>query len=77
MKATARARRDEQVARSYDGSLRSTAKLFGLSHEGVRKILKAQGVEIAPACTWNAGQPVPGGYRKPLPDTAGGALYSR
>ena len=55
MKAAARQIRDAQVAQVYAGnqSLRSTAKLFGISHEGVRKILSAQGGEIAPPCTWN------------------------
>ena len=55
MKAAARQIRDAQVAEVYAGnqSLRTTAKLFGLSHEGVRKILTAQGVEIAPPCTWS------------------------
>tara|TARA_R110000868_G_scaffold87274_6_gene244244 strand:- start:2453 stop:2770 length:318 start_codon:yes stop_codon:yes gene_type:complete len=55
MKSAARQIRDAQVAAVYESnqSLRSTAKLFGISHEGVRKILSAQGVEIAPPCTWN------------------------
>lgn len=55
MKAAARKIRDAQVAQVYAGnqSLRSTAKLFGISHEGVRKILTTQGVEIAPPHTWN------------------------
>ena len=55
MKAAARQIRDAQVAQVYasNQSLRSTAKLFGISHEGVRKILTAQGVTIAPPCTWN------------------------
>ena len=55
MKAAARQIRDAQVAQVYAGnqSLRTTAKLFGISHEGVRKILTAQGVTIAPPCAWN------------------------
>jgi hypothetical protein len=55
MKAAARQIRDAQVAQVYasNQSLRTTAKLFGISHEGVRKILTTQGVEIAPPHTWN------------------------
>lgn len=47
--------RDEQVAAAYRSrpSLRYVARLFGLSHEGVRKILIAQGVEIAAPHVWS------------------------
>lgn len=55
MNGPARASRDRQVVAAYQRqpSLRTIAKLFSLSHEGIRKILIAQDVEIAPACTWN------------------------
>ena len=55
MKAAARHPRDEQIAAAYRSrqSLRYVGRLFGLSHEGVRKVLIQQGVEMAPVGTWS------------------------
>lgn len=64
MKRAARIARDGQVAAAYQRqpSLRTLARLFGLSHEGIRKILIARGVRLAPV-----GKPIAGSGAVTLP----------